>query len=125
MSEARILITGASSGIGAALAEHYARHLGEKVHLGLMARRADRLDEMALRLKETGARVTPYTVDVLDAAATREAGLSFAASAGGVIFIWSARSTRRRYISFGTLVVTRRCPLRNPRESNEVPATRV
>ncbi len=55
------LVTGASSGIGAATAVSLAG-LGAKV--ALVARRADRLEELAARLRGDGATVTVITADV-------------------------------------------------------------
>ena len=55
------LVTGASSGIGWATAVSLAG-LGAKV--ALVARRADRLEELAARLRGDGATVTVITADV-------------------------------------------------------------
>ncbi len=63
-----ILITGASSGIGAALALEYAAP-GIVLHLGGRDRR--RLDATASRCRSGGARVLPRTVDVTDCLAMR------------------------------------------------------
>ena len=60
-----ILITGASSGIGEALAEAYA---GPGVTLVLTGRDRDRLDAVAARCMERGAAVRAATVDVADRA---------------------------------------------------------
>lgn len=60
-----ILITGASSGIGAALAEYYAR---EGVTLALTGRNGDRLSETAARCNAKGARCHLTTLDVRDSA---------------------------------------------------------
>lgn len=61
-----IVITGASSGIGAALAREYAR---EGVHLGLLARNAERLAEVKADCEARGATVQTASIDV----ASREA----------------------------------------------------
>ncbi len=57
----RVLITGASSGIGAALAAEYARR---GARLLLLARRTELLSQLAARLRAAGADVTIQTADV-------------------------------------------------------------
>lgn len=62
----RILITGASSGLGAHFARICAR---EGAHVALAARRADRLRELATELVEIGAEsARPISLDVSDGA---------------------------------------------------------
>lgn len=56
-----IVITGASSGIGEALALYYARG---KARLGLLARNRDRLDGVAARCQAAGATVSTAAIDV-------------------------------------------------------------
>ncbi|GHD49647.1 short-chain dehydrogenase [Thalassobaculum fulvum] len=68
MQPKSILITGASSGIGAALALEYAA-AGTVLHLG--GRRADRLEAVAAQARAAGADVRVRTIDVTDAAAVR------------------------------------------------------
>jgi hypothetical protein len=63
----RVVITGASSGIGAALARHYA---GRGALLGLMARRKAELEALAATLS---AAVCIYPLDVRDAPALQAA----------------------------------------------------
>lgn len=63
-----ILITGASSGLGAALAAAYA---APGVRLSLGARRRERLEETAARCRSLGADVTVAAVDVEDKETTR------------------------------------------------------
>ena len=57
------LVTGASSGLGTRFAEVLAAN-GAAV--GLVARRKDRLDEVASRIKAAGGRAVAVTADVLD-----------------------------------------------------------
>jgi short-subunit dehydrogenase len=76
----RIFITGASSGIGTALARHYGKS-GSTV--GLLARRAELLEQLADELRERGAVVNTYAADVKDVAAMRQAIDDFSGRAGG------------------------------------------
>lgn len=64
-----ILITGGSSGLGAALADAYA---APGVRLFLSGRNADRLEETADRVRSKGAACETAVVDVCDSEATRE-----------------------------------------------------
>ena len=80
MAGPRVFITGASSGIGSALARHYAR---QGAALGLVARRTDRLAELAAELNIAGAAsVFTYPLDVTDADALQAAGDDFMMHAG-------------------------------------------
>jgi short-subunit dehydrogenase len=72
----RVVITGASSGLGAALARHYAR---ESATLGLIARREPALAAMRAAL---GDGCTIYPLDVRDAAALQAAAADFIARFG-------------------------------------------
>ena len=65
-----VLITGASSGIGAALAEAYA---APSMTLSLMGRDRQRLAAVAERCRNAGAGVRPVNIDVTDKAATADA----------------------------------------------------
>ena len=65
-----ILITGASSGIGEALALECARR--GACHLFLCGRNAERLESIAGRCRELGAEVHPQVLDVSDEAAARD-----------------------------------------------------
>ncbi|WP_313953076.1 SDR family oxidoreductase [Accumulibacter sp.] len=67
----KVFITGASSGIGQALAEHYAT---QGALLGLSARRAEPLQKLAARWP---GQVSCYALDVTDAAALRAASEDF------------------------------------------------
>lgn len=89
----RVFITGASSGIGAALAREYA---ARGATLGLLARRHDRLVDLAASLPNP-ERHHVYAVDVLDREALAAAAHDFLAAGGADIVIASAG------ISHGTL----------------------
>lgn len=73
----RVFITGASSGIGAALARQYA---AQGAVLGLLARRHDALAALAASLP---GRHHIYPVDVTDHGALARAAASFIAAEGG------------------------------------------
>ena len=76
----KIFITGASSGIGRALANHYAQ---QGARLGLAARRGEQLTALAATLYGAGAKqVHCYPLDVTDAAALRAAAEDFIAQEG-------------------------------------------
>ena len=72
----KIFITGASSGIGAALARHYA---GQGATLGLAARRAEQLRTLADSLE---TEVCVYALDVADSAALASAAQDFVSRHG-------------------------------------------
>ena len=76
-----IFITGASSGLGMALAEALA---GPGVTLGLAARRKERLDALTKNLEGAGAKVVAYQADVRDTRVMAEAAEDFVKRAGGV-----------------------------------------
>lgn len=73
MEKLSIFITGASSGLGKALAEVYA---SADVCLFLCGRNKERLFETAANCKEKGAEVYTYLFDVTDAFAAQEAILN-------------------------------------------------
>jgi short-subunit dehydrogenase len=66
----KVIISGASSGLGRALAQHYA---GKGATLGLIARRGDLLETLAAEL--SGASI--YAADVRDASAIQAAAQDF------------------------------------------------
>jgi short-subunit dehydrogenase len=72
-----VFLTGASSGIGAALASHYA---ASGAQLGLFARRADALKKLAASLDSSSPAI--YVGDVRDAGSLREAAGDFSARFG-------------------------------------------
>jgi short-subunit dehydrogenase len=70
LTDRRALVTGASSGIGRALAVELAR---QGVDLVLLARREDRLADVARKISELGRRAVSVAGDVTDPAVRRRA----------------------------------------------------
>lgn len=79
----RIFITGASSGLGQALARHYAQ---QGAVLGLAARRREELERLLAELPPDSASPSHrlYALDVTDHAALTDAAADFLAHAGGI-----------------------------------------
>jgi short-subunit dehydrogenase len=76
-----VFITGASSGIGAALGEFYAR---SGAILGLLARNGDELHSVAKRCRAKGAVVHEFVADVTDLPAMRKSAADLLELAGHV-----------------------------------------
>lgn len=77
----RVVITGATSGLGAELARQYAAN--GATHLGLVGRREALLKEVAEACRASGAQVQVYTQDVTDGNAMVELADDFVKWAGG------------------------------------------
>jgi short-subunit dehydrogenase len=77
----RTFITGASSGLGRGLALHYAE---AGAVIGLCARRAEVLAEVASAIEARGARAMVYPADVEDTAGMAQTASDFVDKAGGV-----------------------------------------
>jgi NADP-dependent 3-hydroxy acid dehydrogenase YdfG len=80
------VVTGASSGIGEASAEHLAA-LGARVVV--LARRADRLSELVDRIEKDGGDALALSVDVTDAAAVQSAADRVATELGGADLLFN------------------------------------
>ncbi|MEU4390670.1 SDR family oxidoreductase [Kribbella sp. NPDC023855] len=80
------VITGASSGIGEAAAEHLAA-LGATVVA--LARRADRLGDLVTRIEKDGGTALALAVDVTDAAAVQAAADRIADELGGADLLFN------------------------------------
>ena len=77
----KVLITGASSGIGKALALAYAK---KGFTIGLTARREDILHEVAQECKNLGGTPFVYKLDVQDAEKCKSVAEKFIKDAGGI-----------------------------------------
>ncbi len=90
----RVFITGASSGLGEALAREYA---ASGARLGLLARRSDKLQALVASLPNPALHLC-YTVDVNDHTALADAAADFIARTGGADVVIANAG-----VSFGTL----------------------
>ncbi|MBT88522.1 MAG: short-chain dehydrogenase [Candidatus Marinimicrobia bacterium] len=75
----KVFITGASSGIGEYLAYAYAK---QGYFIGLVARRKDRLDQVAIQCTELGGQTKVYPLDVLNDVECKSAIADFIALPG-------------------------------------------
>jgi short-subunit dehydrogenase len=87
-----VLITGASSGLGWALAEHVA---AQGAAVGLLARRGDRLAALAERVRASGGRAATAAADVGDVAAVRAAVAALRTELGPVDVLVANAGTHR------------------------------
>jgi NAD(P)-dependent dehydrogenase (short-subunit alcohol dehydrogenase family) len=90
----RVLLTGASSGIGEAAAEKFAR---SGAVVAVVARRQDRLAELVDRITAAGGTAHPFAADLSDFDAIDAVAASVEAELGGVDILINnaARSIRR------------------------------
>ena len=90
----RVLLTGASSGIGEAAAEKFARR-GAVV--AVVARREDRLNDLVGRIEASGGSAHAFTADLSDLEAIDKLAASVEAEFGGIDILINnaARSIRR------------------------------
>lgn len=77
-----IFITGASSGIGAALSHLYAKD--DNVVIGIVARRLDRLEAIKKHCESEKSKVIPMQADVTDAEAMERVAAKFLKTAGRI-----------------------------------------
>lgn len=111
MSE-RVLISGASSGIGEYLAYYYAR---QGARLGLIARRSDQLEAVATQCRSLGGQAIVLPLDVTDPVAVKTARDTFLREYGGIdILIANAGISGDDHLDSG-----------NPEAANQILTTNI
>ncbi len=90
-----VLITGASSGIGEALAYEYAK---QGATLGLVGRRGEALQKLATKIRQQGNQVAVFTADVRDSKALQVVAQDFIGQFGSPDIVVASAG-----VSIGTL----------------------
>ena len=97
LSERRVLVTGASSGIGAGLAEGFAR---SGAVVGICARRKDRLAEVLERCRQYSPESRMWVCDLADPAAVDTLAADALGELGRVdVLVNNAGIPKRRHVS--------------------------
>ncbi len=97
VKDRRVMVTGATSGIGLAVAEMLA---DAGAHLIIVARGQEKLDETAKALKKKGAKVASYTADLSDEKSAKKLVKDVLKDLGGVdILVNNAGRSIRRSIA--------------------------
>jgi short-subunit dehydrogenase len=97
ISGQRVLVTGASSGIGAGLAEEFARR---QAVVGICARRQDRLEEVLARCQAHSPHSRMWVADLADPAAVDRLATSVLEEMGGVdVLVNNAGIPKRRKVT--------------------------
>jgi NAD(P)-dependent dehydrogenase (short-subunit alcohol dehydrogenase family) len=92
----KVLVTGASAGIGAALAEGFA---ARGATVGICARRSDRLAEMPERLQKVAPESRSWTIDLSDLEGIAPFAAKVEAELGGVdVLVNNAGIPKRRHV---------------------------
>jgi len=86
LSGKRALVTGAASGIGAAIAEAYA---AAGAHVAVQARTRDKATPTVERIESSGGRALPVAADLSDSQAVREMCDKAIAGLGGIDIVMS------------------------------------
>ncbi|WP_083982229.1 SDR family NAD(P)-dependent oxidoreductase [Actinomadura hibisca] len=95
-----VLVTGASHGLGAAVAESLGR-AGARVLL--VARSADRLEEVAGRIREAGGQAHAHPADLCDPAAVEKLAAELLAAHGRIdVLVSNAGKSLRRSVALQT-----------------------
>ena len=89
MTAKLVLVTGASSGIGAAVSKRFGR---DGAHVLLLARNPERLDRAAHDVRDAGGTATPFAVDLQNAEETLDAAARIADEIGTLTFSSTARA---------------------------------